>query len=603
MGSMDELLGVSELLGPKIMAVVAAIGALVIAAVEAVPAAGEFADSWSRLGEAVGMGGMAMEDVEASWGDAINTMKEETGRSAGIIREHIIQMGLAGITSKDLVIDSFRGISGAAFVTGQDIATIDNAFKRMVTTGVLARRQLVQLGITDNDVMKATGMTLDQVTEKFKTMDANGRVALLNQILLAKYGETANEAYKNSWQHVGDAMGAAWKGLEIAIGQFILPIAIPVMNALTAAVNGLAWALNTVRGYFDSLNISLGTVFKTLGALSLLIPVIGPFLAAMNLTLGYVIDNWNFLTESMGRFFALIQQGDWAGAIQILIAIFIDAFTEIGTFIFNFFVFTLPGLIGQASGTFLDIGVQMIQWIITGLLSISGWLADTLLNMFVGAGTQAGAAGGQGTINGFAQWLKDNSPKIAQIISDLLFKVLPELIKIAGLVVAIVLKSVFDSIAGWAGGLPRSMYQWGKDAFDSFTDAIIDSIPGLRWALDQVKLLFPQSPPKTGPLSDITEAGMRNWMSSIMDAGMDAAASFNLNNINPVPSIAGATSGGFSTGGIQVNVSLEGAVINSELDAEKVGQTIGRNTGDAHAARLKQQANNRGFNTINNMRR
>jgi hypothetical protein len=606
-GMMDELLGVSAALGPEIMAVVAAIGALVIAAVEAVPAAGEFADSWSRLGEAVGMGGASMEEVSADWASSIDIMKEETGRSAGLIREHIIQMGLAGITAKDLVIDAFSGIAGAAYVTGQSVDSIEAAYKRMVSTGVLARRQLIALGITDNDVLKATGMTMDQVSEKFKNLDANGRAALLNQILLAKYGESANTAYKNSWQHVGDAIGAAWKGLEIAVGSFILPIAIPTINALTFVINSLAWALNSIRGYFDSLNISIGTVLKTIGALSLVIPGIGPLLGLIYLALGYVIDNWNFLTESMGRFFALIQQGNWAGAIQVLIAVFYDAFTEIGTFIFNFFIYTLPALIGQASGTLLDIGIQVLQWIITGLISISGWLADTLLNMFVGAGTQAGAGGGQGAVNGFAQWLHDNSPKIAQIISDVLFKVLPELVKIAALVTGIVLKAVWDEFARWAGNLPGDMYNWGKNAFDSFTDAIIDSIPGLRWALDEVKKLFPHSPPKEGPLSEITAANMGKWVSSIMDAGMDAAGSFNLNNvINPVPNLSGATlpgSGSFnSSQSIEINVSLEGAVINSELDAQKVGTAVGTAAGDSLASKLKQQATNRGFSTINSRR-
>jgi hypothetical protein len=66
--------------------------------------------------------------------------------------------------------------------------------------------------------------------------------------------------------------------------------------------------------------------------------------------------------------------------------------------------------------------------------------------------------------------------------------------------------------------LPGKMYTWGQNAFKRFSDAIIDSVPGLRWALDQVAALFPHSPPKTGPLATVKAENMKKWASTIGQA-------------------------------------------------------------------------------------
>lgn len=92
--------------------------------------------------------------------------------------------------------------------------------------------------------------------------------------------------------------------------------------------------------------------------------------------------------------------------------------------------------------------------------------------------------------------------------------------------------TIVNSIASYLSSLPGRMYNWGITALDSFINAIIDSIPGLRTALDAVSSLFPHSPPKEGPLSDITEKGMKEWLTSIVDAGKEAMDEFNLDDLN-----------------------------------------------------------------------
>jgi len=228
---------------------------------EAVNGAGNFNDSWGRLANAVGEGGTAIGVVQAEWTTAITTMTENTGRSAGVIREYIINMGTAGVTSKDILISSFSGIAGAAYVTGNSIETIENAFKRVVSTGTLGSRQLVQLGLTSQDVYNATGMSVEDVSAKLQTMDTNQRAAFLGHIMNAKYGSEANEAYKNSWEHVLDVLQRTWAFLSRLIGDLILPVLIP-------ALEFVSWILSSLAGYIQKLDGPMRTVVSAVTILA-----------------------------------------------------------------------------------------------------------------------------------------------------------------------------------------------------------------------------------------------------------------------------------------------------------------------------------------------
>jgi hypothetical protein len=158
-------------------------------------------------------------------------------------------------------------------------------------------------------------------------------------------------------------------------------------------------------------------------------------------------------------------------------------------------------------------------------------------------------------------------------------------------------ENIFNGIIDFVKSIPGQMYTYGQNILQSLIDGLMDKMGPFKDILNYIKDHWPASPPKTGPLSEIKPENMASWMGSIMDAGMDAAADFNLNNvINPVPSLSGVNmpSGNSSTSNqIQINVSLEGANINSELDAKKVGETVGVAAGDSLASRLKQQAINR----------
>lgn len=78
--------------------------------------------------------------------------------------------------------------------------------------------------------------------------------------------------------------------------------------------------------------------------------------------------------------------------------------------------------------------------------------------------------------------------------------------------------NIINAIASYLSSLPGRMYQWGVNAINSFINAIINAIPGLRSALDMVASLFPHSPPKEGPLATVTTANMEKYGESLGEA-------------------------------------------------------------------------------------
>jgi hypothetical protein len=709
----------------------------------AIQGAGEFNDSWSRLAVAVGEGGLPIDQVQADWSGAISNMQDVTGRGAGTIRSYIISMGTAGVTSKDVLTGAFSGIAGASFVTGQSIDSKTNAFKRVVSTGTLGTRQLMSLGLTSDDIYKATGLTVDQVNEKLATMDATQRAAFMSQIMNSKYGADANNAYKNSWHHVIDVLGRMWEYLSRIIGGLILPIVIPALEAMSWVLQQVAgwlgslegpwktimgiivggiggWVLlstviTTMTGIINMLGISLGLTTARqvasaiaqyantaarwlgigsynaeIGAAAAHATAIGGSTAATDLNTAATntgiaarlrdIGTWvsgaavrvaqalatgaataaqiaysvaagvatgaQWLLNAalsanpigivvlaiaalIGALIWLYQNNEWVRnginwlwqTLQGLGAYIMGGLTAIWNF-FNNLLKDPIGTLQQVLLAFMNFHVMVGQYLLAAgqnaLNTITAWFGQIpgviwnfLLQALVNAYNfhaeiiQTARDAGSGVLNSIVEFISN----LPDAVWDWFIKTLDRISKFAVEAFNRAKKTgenIFNGIIDFVKSIPGQMYTYGQNILQSLIDGLMDKMGPFKDILNYIKDHWPASPPKTGPLSEIKPENMASWMGSIMDAGMDAAADFNLNNvINPVPSLSGVNmpSGNSSTSNqIQINVSLEGANINSELDAKKVGETVGVAAGDSLASRLKQQAINRGFSTINSRR-
>ena len=239
-----------------------------------VNAAGNYSDTMVRLGYAMSGTSMSAEQAQASFGSLISTMTSETGRGAGTVRNHLINMGNVGITSSQVLQDSFRGISKASFQMGTDFDTADRRFQQMVLSGRAGALQLRAFGLNTQDLANAMGVSVDEVSDAFKNLDANSRAAVLSTALNMKYGEDVTENYKNSYEHLIETVGRAKDFLIRSLGEAILPSVIPAMegiangiNAVTNAFRALPAPVQGVIGGFGAFLIGISSVSIALSAL------------------------------------------------------------------------------------------------------------------------------------------------------------------------------------------------------------------------------------------------------------------------------------------------------------------------------------------------
>lgn len=315
--------------------------------VSASQAAGNYQDTMVRLGYAMSGTSMSAEQAEKTYGSLISSMASETGRGAGAVRAHLLNMGNAGITNEKVLSDSFSGISKASFQMGESMDSMDAKFQTMTLTGMASSRMLKSFGLTTDDLAKAMGVSADEVKDKFKDMDANTRASVLSTALNMKYGADVTENYKNSYQHLTEELDRAKEYLIRVVGEALLPTVIPAMQKAGDIINGLAGAFkglpapirDTIGGFgglvlgASAVGLALNGVFKVVGA------VISPFrqlydyfrvipdgenltkfqqhLTTLKDTAGAVKDKFSGLKESIGNIGSSIASS-FSGALSSL---------------------------------------------------------------------------------------------------------------------------------------------------------------------------------------------------------------------------------------------------------------------------------------------
>ena len=104
---------------------------------------------------------------------------------------------------------------------------------------------------------------------------------------------------------------------------------------------------------------------------------------------------------------------------------------------------------------------------------------------------------------------------------------------------------------------------------------IVAAIPGLSAILGDIEKLFPKSPPKEGPLSNITENNMHKWAKGIADAGvkgfggLTGALSGGV-KLPHIPSAGMSTSTGSSSGIINLYVNEDAVKIKEMPSADTI---------------------------------
>lgn len=244
------------------------------ALLECADAAGNYSDSVNRATlEAEGFG-ISAEEMSS----VISEISDVTGRAGGQIRESFIKAVARGVTDTGSFKTMMEGAGAQAYLLGTDIQTMGDKFSSLAMKSTLMERTLAETGITMDELAEAMGMTgatADEVKEKWKELDVNQRAAILGTAASMNEGEKANEAYKHSWQGLGDQLDIAKGRLERLVGDVLLPTLVPAIEIATGVLNGLGGVVSFVMGS------PLGGLISILGsvAAALVIVVTGISLA------------------------------------------------------------------------------------------------------------------------------------------------------------------------------------------------------------------------------------------------------------------------------------------------------------------------------------
>lgn len=654
-------------------------------------AAGNFQDSWLQITAMMGKSPEQMGEVQKYWSKSIDQMKKDTARSGGTIRGFIHEMQIAGLKTTDAVSAGFNAVAGAAGATGAPIETIIGKYKTLLMMPRFMSRSLIQMGISERDVSKATGKSIDEIKDKWGTYSIEQKSAILNQTLNLKYGQNGIDAFKESWEHVKESVSAAWTYLSIVIGKLILPLIVPVLDFLVSILEQVAGAIDGLNPVFKSISgviilfgggiASLAGLFAGVSALlggSVLAPL-GSFIALLTGTgtatgllatllgpLGWailaivaavaaVIYVWTTWNEEITKLKDNLFSGNWGaaaaqigGSFQYVGQAIWNALVNAGQIIWNFFA-GLPAMIGNFMSWYVDMGTKVIQWIVTGLTSLTGFLETVLgglLNSMAESGGSSGESSGKGIgektgngiIDGFINWVNTKGPTILTNIQTVFMTILPLLLRLGFLIMQVlggylylwgrsaairmvngivgfvrtlpgrllgiliqaavmVLRfaamaysnaraaglRIVSAIISTIASIPGRMYSWGSNMIARFVAGIRSQFPNVFAALKWISDHLPKSPPKMGPLSKVTAAGMYSWISSIIRAAEMGFNSFNLDDIS-LPGdaamiVAGATTNTSSSQTLQVVIKKGAVQIQGNATPETIataGESLGK---------------------------
>ena len=265
--------------------------------------------SWNRLQLTFDGTGVSMDTLK----EKSSALSEATGRSGGVIRGYFNQMGIAGVTNTELLTSSFEALSGKAYQTGNSIETMESALQRVAMSGQVSDRLLRTLGLSTDKLAQSMGMSAEEAKKAFEAMTPEERIAAITRAM--GDGTEANEMYKNSYAGLKDRANAAMAGLAGAVGQAILPIVIPALEAATnfvklltdgfkslpgpvqgaiGAVLGIVAIGTTLIGTLGMVGKVIGTVktgLETIGMLGKITSVISSISGAFSSLWGVIIAN------------------------------------------------------------------------------------------------------------------------------------------------------------------------------------------------------------------------------------------------------------------------------------------------------------------------
>lgn len=552
--------------------------------------AGVYGDSMMRATNAAEGAGISADQLKNS----MNTLSEATGRSGSQLREAFILATARGITNLDSFNQMMLGAGAQATQFGVDIDTMANKFSNMAMRSNLSARQLAGTGITMEELASVMGVSVDEVSDKWKTLDINTRASILGMAASMNEGKGANEDFKNSWAGLNAQLDIAKGKLLRVIGDAILPTLIPAIEVATYVIKGLAsgfqalptpikaviGGIATFAIGFTSVGLALNSVFKlvefAVGPFKLLaqseriaaaaqwllniamsanpIMLVVIAIVALIAILTYLYFNNEQVRESINNLGqSLLGLGQW------IYTGLIGALETVKNALIGFIQY----IIGFGVNLLVNIGLTITN-IINRIIGFLVWwytlpskIAITFINIiaralgfgsnFVHRITSAGSR----AVNNFLSYIRQLPGKLAGELNNML-----------------------SLVGRWAATLPQKFWEAGVNAVKNFLNALGIHSPGTmqRMLLWEVSEMGNQVPVKASKLlTNINRLG-KDIVDEFGNPRLDYDINDKLGNVSLTGVYDNNAYGGF--GNQTINLNLEIGSVDNEKRVQEIVDVI-----------------------------
>lgn len=569
--------------------------------------------SWNRLELTFANTGVNMDTLRSK----TSALSDATGRSGGIIRDYFNQMGIAGITNADLISESFEGLAGKAYQTGNSIESMESRMQMMVMTGNASGRMLKQLGLDANDLSQAMGVSADQVNEAFKNMTPEERLQAISKAM--GDGREANDMYKNSYEGLKTKAETAMAGLMGAVGQAILPVIVPVLQAATSAIQWLTEGFKALPGPVQAIIGGIAGAVAIFTAFAGIIGIAGQVIGGLQSGIA-IIKGLSTVSSVLGTvrstlttINSALAASEWAalGPILLIVAAVLAVIAVLGYLYFNNeqvreTIDNLGQTLMSVAGIIVDTLVAAFEEFISILELVGQVIMDSIVNSvlmvydtLVGFWTYIVTLGqqlfalalqvGQQIIQAvvlFLTWWITLPVQIATVLTNIITRVISfasnfvskfvsagtqavsrfisYISQIPGKL-ASELSNALNKVNEWAATLPAKFWEAGVNAVKRFLDALGIHSPGtmqrmLVWEVSEMGERIPEE--AKGVISSVGRMG-----SDIVDAFGNPVLETSFAN-NQLMGSDGSTPGGYIPGGDTV-INVYG-----DVDSDKRVQEI-----------------------------
>ena len=552
--------------------------------------AGAYGDSMMRATNAAQGAGISADQLKSS----MNMLSEATGRSGSQLRESFILATARGITNLDSFNQMMIGAGAQATQFGVDIDTMANKFSNMAMRSNLSAKQLAGTGITMKELASAMGVSVDEVSDKWKTLDINTRASILGMAASMNEGKGANEDFKNSWAGLNAQLDIAKGKLMRVIGDAILPTLIPAIEVATHVLDGLASGFQAlpapIRGVIGGIAtfaIGFTSVGLALNSVSKLVQfAVGPFkllaqseriaaaaqwllniamsanpimlvviaIVALIAILTYLYFNNEQVRESINNLGqSLLGLGQWiytglVGALET---------------VKNALIGFVQYIIGFGVNLLVNIGLTITN-IINRIIGFLVWwytlpskIAITFINIIaraLGFGSnfvQRITSAGSRAVNNFLSYIRQLPGKLAGELNNML-----------------------SLVGRWAATLPQKFWEAGVNAVKNFLNALGIHSPGTmqRMLLWEVSEMGNQVPAKASKLlTNINRLG-KDIVDEFGNPRLDYDINDKLGNVSLTGVYDNNAYGGF--GNQTINLNLEIGSVDNEKRIQEIVDVI-----------------------------